>query len=273
MKRHYQWAGLLILFLLLAVLKGPEFFQNGRTNQWAIQVSRLCLSTDMSEFAEDAALADTSVNTQMSWLTGQLAHCQQKENEAILAWRRTLETSSERLSLVRAAAPHNLTLAQFATAQYPDQAEPFFWLGDAYLAKGEESKAVRTYEVGLTLQPDHSANAWMAVGRLYEAEGEWERAVYAYDQACRYVDQGKNGCPNAGRLYFEHEQYDLAAQRYRDAMRQLPGWQPARLQLAQSLIALGQLEEARLHLTFLADEGNTTAQTLLNQLSENQIQP
>lgn len=261
-----MWAGLFILFLLV-ILKGYTFFQNVRTNQWAIHVSRLCLGPARSELPEDVALAD--MNIKMSWLTGQLAHCQQREDEAMLAWRRTLEVSSERLSLVRAAAPHNIPLAQFAASQYPNQAETFFWVGDAYLAQSDNSKAVRAYEEGLMLQPEHGANAWMTVGRLYEAEGEWERAVYAYDQACHYVDQGKNGCPNAGRLYFEHEQYDLAAQRYRDAMRQLPGWQPARLGLAQALLELDQLEEARLHLTFLASEGNAAAQEVLDQLSEN----
>lgn len=256
---------------LLALLKGSEFFQNVLTNQWAIHVSHLCLGTARSELPEDMALAD--MNVKMSWLTGQLAHCQQREDEAMLAWRRTLEVSSERLALVRAAAPHNIPLAQFATSQYPNQPETFFWLGDAYLAGGDNGKAVHAFESGLILQPNIDANAWMSVGRLYEASGDWEQAVHAYDQACRYVDQGKNGCPEAGRLYFEHGAYELAAQRYRDAMNQLPYWQPAQLGLARALVALGELEEARFYLTLLVSEGNAAAQELLDQLSDNQLQP
>lgn len=258
---------------LLAILKGPTFFQNVRTNQWAIHVSRLCLGTARSDLSENMALAD--MNVKMSWLTGQLAHCQQREDDAMLAWRRTLEVSSERLSLVRAAAPLNLTLAQFAAAQYPDQAEPFFWLGDAYVAAAQTTQATQAFETGLSLQPEHNPLAWIALGRLYETSDDWQGAVRAYDEACLHHegDRGKNGCPNAGRLYLAHEQYDLAAQRFQESMIQIPGWQPARLGYAQALLGLGQVEDAIQHLTFLAEAGNATAQDLLLSLETPETQP
>jgi len=138
---------------------------------------------------------------------------------------------------------------------------------------GNPTQAIQAYETGLAQQPEKNANAWLSAGRLYEAEGDWERAVQAYNQACYYVDQAKHGCHNAGRLYLEHEQYELAAQRYRDSLVQLPGWHRAQLGLAQALLGLGQIDEAQIYLTRLANEGNRTAQDLLNQLSENEPQP
>lgn len=267
---NFIQSGLMLLVVLVLITRGSDIFTQGLINQQALQVVDLCLREEPNKGTD---LVTGSESMVMTWLIAQRANCQQDLQAAEVAWQQTLDASPERLSLIRSAVPYHLVLAQYAATRYPEQAEAFFWLGDAYKEQGDNLKAVQAYEAGLILQPEQDANAWMSVGRLYEAEGDWERAVHAYDQACHYVDRGKNGCPGAGRLYFEHEQYELAAQRYREAMQQLPYWQPARLGLARTLLAMGQIEEARLHLTFLANEGNTIAQTLLNQLSENQTQP
>ena len=273
---HKHQLSLFILFLvpvLVLALRWADVFSIASINQWGLQVIQHCFNPEQSshEFSLQR-LSDTEQGAR-NWLTAQKATCQQNKNEAELAWRQTLTSSAERVVLVRAAAPYDIALAHYATELYPGQADAFFWLGDAYRESGNNSQALQAYETGLSQQPQQDANAWMSLGRLSETEGDWEQAAYAYDQACVYVDQGKNGCPNAGRLYLAHEQYELAAQRYRDSMVQLPGWQPAQLGLAQALIGLEQTDEARVHLTRLANEGNATAQTLLDQLSENQRQP
>ncbi len=267
--------GLFFFLGLLVMAKGTALFQSVQTNQWAVQVVRFCFDTDKSVLIETDLTVDAGVNTQMSWLTGQLAHCQQKEQEATLAWQQALKASAERLSLVRAAAPHNIPLAQFATSQYPNQPETFFWLGDAYVAAAKTTQATQAFETGLSLQPEHNPLAWMALGRLYEASDDWQGAVRAYDEACFHHegDRGKNGCPNAGRLYLAHEQYDLAAQRFQESMAQIPDWQPAQLGYAQALLGLGQVDEAVPHLTFLAEAGNATAQNLLLSLQTSQTHP
>jgi tetratricopeptide (TPR) repeat protein len=266
---------LFILFLvpvLVLVMRGANVSSWVSINQWGLQVVRHCFGLEQSRQMSVKPPINGN-HTAMFWLTAQKADCQQDQDEAELAWRQTLANTSERLTLVRSAAPYNVALAQYAAELYPEQAEAYFWLGDAYREEGQNPQALQAYETGLTWQPEQDANAWMSVGRLYEAEGAWEQAVHAYSQACHYVDQGKNGCPHAGRLYLAHEQYELAAQRYRDSLNQLPGWHPARLGLAQALLELGQIEEAQAHLTLLANEGNRAAQDLLNQLSENQTQP
>lgn len=268
-----KYRSVLLVLILLAIsmvaLRGREIVSTGATNWWGLQVVRDCLSVEQGQNASLLPPAVAEGSTAVAWLTAQQAHCQQNDLEAALAWRQTLTLSPERLTLVRSAVPHDVVLAQYATELYAEEAKAFSWLGDAYRANGDDAQALQAYENGLEQQPEQDANAWVALGHLYEAEDEWQQAVYAYEQACHYIDQGKNGCPNAGRLYLAHEEYDLAAQRYRDSMRQLPGWAPAQLGLAQALIGLGETDEARTYLTPLANNGNTTAQSLLEQLPRN----
>ena len=261
----------LVAFALLLLMKWRVIVEYVTLNQWGIQVVKSCFSQDAEK--DKTSLEKLSEGILNSWLTAQLSHCLGHEQEAAGGWLAVLADAPDRMDLVRAIRPFDMTLAQYATSLYPGNAQAFFWLGDAYQEGGQNIEALQAYETGLTWQPEQDANAWMSVGRLHEEEGSWEQAEHAYNQACYYVDQGKNGCPNAGRLYLAREQYELAAQRYRDSMKQLPDWQPARLGLAQALLGLGQTDEARAHLTFLANEGNRAAQDLLNQLSENQTQP
>ena len=107
---------------------------------------------------------------------------------------------------------------------------------------------------------------WVRLGRLREAAGDVEGALAAYDQGCFLVDAGKNGCPHAGRLYMEAGDYELAAERYRTSMKQLPGWPRAERGLAQALIEMGRSEEAIPYLTNLAHNGDSSAAEQLQEL-------
>jgi tetratricopeptide (TPR) repeat protein len=112
-----------------------------------------------------------------------------------------------------------------------------------------------------------NADAWMSLGRLHEEQGDLQLAVEAYDQACAFVDNGKNGCPSAGRIYLATGMYDLAAARYEMSLRQIgEGWLPGREGLVKALLASGRTQEAIPHLTVLAASGSAEARETLSQL-------
>jgi tetratricopeptide (TPR) repeat protein len=170
-----------------------------------------------------------------------------------------------RLDVLRAALPLDGELAQAAAAAHPDEAAAQFWLGEALKGAGNLAGAIPAYEAGLALDPKNGEE-WDNLGRLYEAEGNWEQAVRAFDQACHYVDQGKNGCLNAARIYMQRERYEEAIVRYQDALVQLPDFSAALRGIADALIALGRPQEAIPYLETLAASGDAEAQLLLEQM-------
>ncbi len=172
------------------------------------------------------------------------AACMGLDAEAQAAYRAALSDPAARLDVIRAVHPLDAGLAALAAQAHPDQAQAHFWLAAALTAAGNTAASIPAYEAGLHLDPANGEE-WENLGRLYDAAGNWELAVQAFDQACLYVDQGKNGCPNAARLYFAHGKYALAEQRWRDALEQLPGWEPAWRGLADALLAQGRDAEAQ----------------------------
>jgi predicted Zn-dependent protease len=251
--------------LLVIVLRGRAWLDDAILNRQAIAVARLCANGERA--TPDGLLLgqSESVSAQVTWLRASAAYCQGDEAAARDAWQQMLAASDARLPALRANAPQDVDLARAAAALYPENPIAQFWLGDALLQQGDAPGAIQAYEGGLA-QDGTNANTWLVVGELYEGVGDWETAVSAYDQACYYVDRGKNGCPRAGRLYLAHDQYELAAQRFQDSLEQLPHWPPAQKGLAEALIALGKSDEAIPYLQRLAENGDAEARQTLNQL-------
>jgi len=198
---------------------------------------------------------------------GGAARCMSDETAMRLAYRAAVAESDARLDVLRAALPFDVELAQAAAAAHPEQAIAHFWAGAALGQAGDIAGAIPAYEAGLELDPKNGEE-WDNLGRLYEAQGDWERAVQAFDQACHYVDQGKNGCLNAARIYMQHARYEQAIARYQDALAQLPNFHPALRGAADALIALERPGEAIPYLETLAASGDTNAQDLLEELRE-----
>lgn len=105
---------------------------------------------------------------------------------------------------------------------------------------------IAAYEGGLGLAPTNGEE-WDNLGQLYEAAGLLlEKAVHAFEQAVPYyVDGGKNGCLNAGRIYMQLELYEQALARYQDSLRQLPDYPGSLRGMANALVALERVEEGR----------------------------
>jgi tetratricopeptide (TPR) repeat protein len=231
------------------------------TNQQAALAVRECLPTD-------GAASETTVSLDKAWLRAIVAHCSGDTVAAQAAIQEALAASPRYVTLAHSLAPEDVTIAEFAAAQYPTDSEARFWSGDLLVEQGDVDKAMVAYEQGLTVD-GRNGLIWVRLGRLYEDKGDWESAVNAYDQGCRHIDQGKNGCPAAGRLYMAHNQYELAAERYRESISQLPGWLPAKRGLVEALLALGRTDEALPYLRELAASGDEDARQKLDTLEIN----
>ncbi len=192
-----------------------------------------------------------------------------------------LETVGQniRVDILQAARPSDVALARWVVVGHPEQARAYFWLGEALLGgvsvwevppqdlakQPDLFEIIAAYEGGLALAPTNGEE-WDNLGQLYEAAGLSEKAVHAFEQACHYVDGGKNGCLNAGRIYMQLELYEQALARYQDSLRQLPDYPGSLRGMANALVALERVEEALPYLQTLADQGNAEAQTLLETL-------
>jgi tetratricopeptide (TPR) repeat protein len=206
---------------------------------WAVNAAGLAAMRVCAGGEDLAALADAP-----AFFRAGAADCLGLAAQADAAYLEAVSAPQARLAAVRAARPLDVALASAAAAHNPDQPQAHFWLAQAAAAAGDTAAAIAAYEAGLALDPANGEE-WENLGRLYEAAGDVERAVRAFDFACLYVDQGKNGCPNAARLHFARGEYHLAEQRWRDTLEQLPGWEPGWRGLAETLLAQGRDSEAQ----------------------------
>ncbi len=198
-----------------------------------------------------------------NWHLGLLEHEQQALAARDSAWEQLLGCSTQHTTLMRSVAPENRSLAEAAVAKQPKNAESYFWL--ASLEAGDDKDgAIAYYESGLALAPGDAVR-WVELGGVRQAIGDVDGAIAAYDQGCFLFDRGGNGCPRAGKLYMEIGEYELAADRYRISIEQLPGWLPAQRGLADALLAMGRDEEAVPILTVLAEKGDGLAQEQLQK--------
>jgi tetratricopeptide (TPR) repeat protein len=257
----FPWPLSFIFLFILTATRVPSLAGWIGLNRAAVQVAAVCTG------AETAPPDLPTGGRQALYLAGGLAYCEGREAQAQQRWGQMLAQTPARLDAVRTAWPTDASLARLAVERYPDVATAHFWLGDALREQEDAAGAIAVYERGLGLAPD-TALVWDQVGRLYEEAGDLDKAVHAYDQACFYVDRGKNGCLRAGRLYLQMEMYEAAADRYRTSLQQLPGHTGAHRGSAEALLALGRTEEAILHLRALAAQGDTEAQQKLQALTD-----
>jgi tetratricopeptide (TPR) repeat protein len=203
-------------------------------------------------------------NCRFHWQVGRLAHERDDIAARNEAWQQLLACSAHYTPLMQRIAPADQTLSAAAVAQQPDEAAGYFWRASQE-TEADPAAAIAYYEQGLALSPADGLK-WVQLGHLREAAGDSDGALEAYDQGCFYVDQGKNGCMRAGRLYMAAGEYEMAAERYRTSMKQLPGWLPAQRGLTDALLAMGRGEEAIPYLTNLADNGDSSAAEQLQEL-------
>jgi tetratricopeptide (TPR) repeat protein len=272
--RYLSRRALLLILLtvsLLAVALAPRLVSAAQRNRLARQTAILCQQPGGDELpvARSGATWLEAVR-ETAWFEAALARCRDDEATARLHWAAGLQHSPRRLDAIRAAAPFDLELARLTADLYPDNPDAHFWLAEAYREQGDAVAAITAYEAGLALTPGDGLT-WRILGDLYRDAGyDWQTVAQTYDRACFRFDIGGNGCLRAGRLYLEHEQYDIAADRYRQSLQQIPGFARAHQGAAAALLAQGKTTEARPHLQTLADQGNDWAREQLRELDGGQ---
>jgi tetratricopeptide (TPR) repeat protein len=264
--RLLLYSVVVLTLLLMAFVRLSAFLDTGYpVNLLALNVARICMTSERLGGEVQIGRGQESVGA--AWLGGMAANCQGEQQEANEYWLRMLSMSDLRLHALRAAGPEAVELAQSAVAADGDHPDKLTWLGDTLYARGDYSGAISAYARGLEGLGGDNGNAWRKLGDLYLEADDWQNAAHAYSQACFYVDRGKNGCPLAGRLYMEHGEYELAAERFRTSLKQLPGWLPGQRGLVDALMALDRGQEALPYLENLAENGDAVAQEQLQGLA------
>jgi tetratricopeptide (TPR) repeat protein len=272
-----RWRHLFAFALVLLLLgwRLPGLLESLQLNRVAIASASGCGHNNVpgGEWRPQTPRAITPA--QAAWFKVIQTRCTGDDNKAREAMSEVLAASDARLDTIHAMAKDDVALARIATTTHPKLAGTQFWLGDALARQGDDGGAIQAYEHGLALQnsdPDLQNNeihVWMMVGSMYEEEGNLQAAVKAYEQACRWVDIGDNGCQNAGETYLRLGLYELAAERFQTSLEQMGhAWPPAEKGLVKALMALGRTKEAVPHLQILAAQGSVEAEKTLQQIQE-----
>lgn len=264
MFRKYWLAGLLVGLLGVGVWFRTAFVQAWQTNRMALAAMEVCTGQGDLSTISDAP----------PFLQGGAARCVGRDEMAHTQYLEAIEQNF-RADILSAAQPLDVELARQSTIRYPEQPSVYFWLAEAIQANLQPWKltpeqldtSILAYENGLALDSTNGEE-WDNLGRLYETAGDWEKAVQAFDAACHYEDMGRNGCLEAGRVYFQHELYDQALARYRDSYKQRPDYPTALWGLVHTFFALGRENEAIPYLRILAVQGDVEAQMQLEKLQK-----
>lgn len=251
---------LLVLSLVIAfALVLPGMFSALNSNRAASAALAVCLDMD--------PLVDMTPDQQhpSSWFRLMEAFCQNPSAVPVSTWKETITNDPERLAFLPYFRPGDLELAAYAVQTHPQSASANFWFAELAAANDDLQSAIQAYQRGLQSAPADGL-AWMALGRLQEGLGDLESAAQAFSQACIHVDRGKNGCPNASRVYITLGDYTLAEHYARQTLRQLPGYLPGVRYLATALVALGKTNEALPYLRELAESGDQEAINTLQEL-------
>lgn len=254
----------IVAFILITGLNATTLANSFTKNLANIEAITACGSgkAESQVYQREIDVQDWSA----AWSQFIKARCLGDEDRVKAASFSLLKISDERLNLIRRAHPYDLELANFASTHYPGSAETNFWLGDALKQSGQIEAAMVVYEIGLTLD-ETDGDAWFALGQLYGEHRTWEQAALAFEHSCTYPDKGKNGCHQAGILYYENGSYEIAVDRFEKSLRIIgEGWLRSQKGLADSLLALGRVEQAIPHLEMLAERGDGDAQKLLDEL-------
>jgi tetratricopeptide (TPR) repeat protein len=249
--------------LLLLAWRIPAIAQAFAINQAAVNATSFCGGTSDDAAAQQVRTAQAGY---LSWFELAEARCAGEDAETSVALRDVLTWSGTRMSVLRVIAPTNVSLADLAVRTYPSNADAYFWLAEILASKQDVPATIQNYEKGLALEGT-DANAWEAVGHLYEVTGDLDAAVGAYDQACHYVDRGKNGCGAAARLHMGLGQYDKALESYKRVVGQIPYYPVAtKLRPVDGFLKVGRTAEAAEYLRYLIEHGISEARPLLEQL-------
>jgi len=144
-----------------------------------------------------------------------------------------------------------LRVASAACFAAPDEAEPHYAYGQAWLALGEAAKSERAFKEAIRLAP-RSPDAWVSYGVARYRQGKVVDAIHAMRQALRNAPEHKAALANLGAFLRLNGDQEGAEKVLREALDKSPDNVGARLNYVAELLQEEKSEEA---LTLLREGG------------------
>ena len=140
----------------------------------------------------------------------------------------------------RASALHS---ASEACHEAPDQPQPHYAYGEAWLAIDQPVRARQAFAAAVNLAP-HWPDAWINLGIACYRQGSVEDAKFAMRQALHYAPGHPVAISNLGAFMRITGEFEGAEALLRDAIAQVPDAIGARLNLAADLLQEERASEA-----------------------------
>jgi len=176
--RRLSTSLLVILVILLAANQTLALRWNG--NVAALITMRSLRAGDLAALhSAERTLTSSGDVCGSSWLLGLVYNSLGDLGRRDKTWETALHCSPAYIQLVRAMAHDNISLAELAAHEHPEQADAWFWLAELKL-KDSPEQAINFYWQGLQRQP-HNSSAWVQLGRAL-ASMDIQVALNIYDQ-------------------------------------------------------------------------------------------
>ncbi|MBO0933271.1 tetratricopeptide repeat protein [Fibrella aquatilis] len=129
----------------------------------------------------------------------------------------------------------------------------FYGQSDQDLQARKTPEALSQLAIALQLKPDY-ADAWLAAGRLYNAQNNYPRADSTLTRAIRYNPTNAAGYYERGLNYLNTNRFDPAATDFRQAVSLQPTLHNATLGEARALMGQRQYDQAQAALNGLLNQ-------------------
>jgi cytochrome c-type biogenesis protein CcmH/NrfG len=137
----------------------------------------------------NATLAETRLEraaaagqARANWTLGMLAASRADEAARQAAQAALIYFDPDRIGLLAAAQPDDATLAALAAARYPDHPQALAWRA-GQLTSTDPEQAVHLFKAALSQNP-RPYTWWLGLGAAYEALGDYDAALTAYNTGC-----------------------------------------------------------------------------------------
>lgn len=129
------------------------------------------------------------------------------------------------------------------TAEYPEDTEAYWRLGDQLTYAGRSSEAVEVYERGLAIDPG-AKQIWNTVGFAYSGLGQYDRAIAAHERYAALDPQEPNAHDSLGMTYDQAGRRAEALAEFDRALALKPEFHFAVLHKGDVFVQLGRYRDA-----------------------------
>lgn len=224
------------------------------TKTYDFDVRRYAADLYITRTVKLAERADIAAQTSAAWGARQTAYLSAMLLLAaalgLLGLSLTVQGRSRNLLAISAGAAAALallhtgvTLAAALPAR-PAGAAQAYARGVGLAWQGATQQAIEEFNLALQQAPNY-ASALLARGNAFYAQGDDQRAIADYLRAQQAGRDDAIVAWNLGTSYYRLGRFDDAIRANQHALELKPDLQPARFSLALSLLAAGQLDEAR----------------------------